>query len=307
MQGICDLGISDLNQQNGPQPTDDVGRASGCPCLSHPVTFLVTSSSRSPRVDSQRRGPPAPGAAPQPTAAGGQGSGRPPGAVTASGTRPGHEALRSVLPGTVFGGGGKRNRLDPQQRGQVGGARCSAGHWGPFPASPPPVSVAGLSPPFMKCSPRACSVPGWGLGPTLPEALGVPRQTAAPAWGRGGAGRASRRRGCCSVTSRAGEGAGVGRGADRLSGSPESHERETGHEPGARQEPHRLGDRAGDLGRRYWGYANRSRAGRARRWPGCGLPPCLPHQQVSGVQGTEMGACPPAINHRARLYNYLGT
>lgn len=58
-----------------------------------------------------------------------------------------------------------------------------------------------------------------------------------------------------------------------------------------------------------------SRAGRTWGWSGCGPPPCLPHQRVSRVQGTEMGgavepareACLPAINHRTRLCNYLGT
>lgn len=43
--------------------------------------------------------------------------------------------------------------------------------------------------------------------------------------------------------------------------------------------------------------------------------PAFPHQRVSRVQGTgtggavelARGARLPAINHRARLYNYLGT
>lgn len=46
----------------------------------------------------------------------------------------------------------------------------------------------------------------------------------------------------------------------------------------------------------------------------CGWAHCLPLQQVPGMKGTEaVGAVlrqprsPPAINHHARLYNYLGT
>lgn len=62
------------------------------------------------------------------------------------------------------------------------------------------------------------------------------------------------------------------------------------------------------------GCANGQAGGMVWAWPASLAPP--PEEWVSGVQGTEMGGAqepargasrPPAINHPARLYNYLGT